>query len=198
LSLQGNKTNGTVADLAVPLDPHLKPGSSAIDFAATVTLPAVLDDIDGDPRPLGAFRDAGCDEWKACAAQPANLRLFTLAPCRLVDTRLPPGPLGAPALASGAGRAFDLNQTCSVPASAKALSLNVAVTRSSGPGYVTLGAGGCPVPPVATINFSTGQTRSNNAIVTLAGDGSGNLLAFAIVAGGGSVDLILDVNGYFE
>ncbi len=198
LSLQGNKTNGTVGDLAVPQDPHLKPGSTAIDFSATVSLPGVADDIDGDTRPQGVRRDAGCDEWKACAAQPTNLRLFTLAPCRLVDTRLAAGPAGGPPLASGATRTFDLDQSCSVPSMAKAVSLNVGVTRSTGSGYVALGAGNCPAPSVATINFSTGQTRSNNAIVTLASDGSGRVLAYALVAGGGSVDLILDVNGYFE
>jgi len=54
------------------------------------------------------------------------------------------------------------------------------------------------VPAVSTINFSAGQTRANNAIATLAADGSGYLIAFAVVAGGGSVDLILDVNGYFQ
>ena len=69
---------------------------------------------------------------------------------------------------------------------------------STGNGYVTVGPGGCPVPAVSTINFSAGQTRANNAIATLAADGSGYLIAFAVVAGGGSVDLILDVNGYFQ
>ncbi len=198
LSLQGNKTNGTAADLVAPLNPHLAAGSSAVDFATTVTLAGVPDDIDGDARPLGVRRDAGCDEWRVCAAAAANLRFFTLNPCRLVDTRLAAGPLGGPALSSGATRTLDLNQTCSVPATAKALSLNVAVARPTGNGYVTLGPGGCPVPSVSTINFSAGQTRSNNAIASLAADGSGNLLVFAAVSGSGSVDLILDVNGYFE
>ena len=48
LVLQGNKTNGVVADLASPFDPHFGRGSGAIDFASTVSLPpspAV------DPRP---------------------------------------------------------------------------------------------------------------------------------------------------
>jgi hypothetical protein len=63
---------------------------------------------------------------------------------------------------------------------------------------VTLGAGGCPVPATSSINFSAGGTRANNAITTLAADGSGNLVAFAFATGNGSVHLILDVNGYFE
>jgi hypothetical protein len=198
LSLQGNKTDGTTADLGVPFDPHLAAASGAVDFAGTVSLTGVPDDIDGDARPQGPRRDAGCDEWKPCATPPGNLDFFTLVPCRLVDTRLAPGPLGGPALASGATRTFDLNQSCAVPPTAKALSLNIAVAGPTGNGYVTVGPGGCPAPAVSTINFSPGQTRANNAIATLAADGSGNLIAFAVVAGGGSVDLILDVNGYFE
>lgn len=198
LSLQGNKTDGTSADLGVLFDPHLAAASGAVDFAGTVSLTGVPDDIDGDARPQGPRRDAGCDEWKPCAVPSGDLDFFTLVPCRLVDTRLAPGPHGGPALASGATRTFDLNQSCAVPATAKALSLNIAVAGSTGNGYVTVGPGGCPVPAVSTINFSAGQTRANNAIATLAADGSGNLIAFAVVAGGGSVDLILDVNGYFE
>jgi hypothetical protein len=198
LVLQGNKTNGTVADLAAPFDPHLAPGSTAIDFASTVSLAGVPADIDGDARPLGPRPDAGCDEWKACAAPPANLRFFTLSPCRLADTRQSPGPWGAPALASGQSRSFDLNQSCGVPATAKALSLNVTVTGPTGSGYVTLGAGGCSVPATSSLNFAVGRTRANNAIATLAADGSGNLLAFAFATGNGTVHLILDVNGYFE
>ena len=54
------------------------------------------------------------------------------------------------------------------------------------------------MPATSTINFSAGRTRANNAIATLAADGSGNLIAFGFVAGNGSVDLILDVNGYFQ
>jgi hypothetical protein len=169
-----------------------------VDFASTVSLAGVPADIDGDSRPQGPRPDAGCDEWKTCAARPANLRFFTLSPCRLVDTRQSPGPWGAPALVSGQSRSFDLNQSCAVPATAKALSLNVTVTGPTGSGYVTLGAGGCPVPAASSINFTAGGTRANNAIVTLAADSSGNLLAFAFATGNGSVHLILDVNGYFE
>jgi len=198
LSLLGNKTDGSAADLGVPFDPHLAAGSGAVDFATTVSLPGVPDDIDGDGRPQGLRRDAGCDEWKACAAPPTNLRFFTLIPCRLVDTRLAPGPRGGPPLSSAVTRTFDLNQSCAVPATAKALSLNVTVTDPTGGGHVTLGAGDCPVPSTSTINFAAGRTRANNAIIGLAGDGSGNLLAFAMVSGSGSVDLILDVTGYFQ
>jgi ABC-type cobalamin transport system ATPase subunit len=53
------------------------------------------------------------------------------------------------------------------------------------------------VPPTRVINFSAGQTRANNAILTVATDGSGTVTFLASLAGGGTVHLIVDVNGYF-
>lgn len=45
------------------------------------------------------------------------------------------------------------------------------------------------------MNYKAGQTRANNAIVTLGG--SGDVLVF-VGQGGGTVQLILDVDGYFQ
>jgi hypothetical protein len=119
----------------------------------------------------------------------------TVSPCRFVDTRLPDGPLGGPALAAGQDRLFVLAGTCGVPVSAKAVSLNIAVTGGTGPGNVRLHPGGTLVPPTSSVNYVGGQTRSNNAIVFL--DSMGRLSAFAGQVSG-TVHLILDVNGYFE
>jgi hypothetical protein len=55
---------------------------------------------------------------------------------------------------------------------------------------------GAAVPLTSTINFSAGQTRANNAVVTLGADGG---IAFISgQASGNTVDLIVDVNGYFQ
>jgi len=59
---EGNKTNGNSSDLAIPGEPHLDPDTDAVDFPSTVSVPGVPDDIDGDSRPQGSRRDAGCDE----------------------------------------------------------------------------------------------------------------------------------------
>jgi hypothetical protein len=50
-------------------------------------------------------------------------------------------------------------------------------------------------PDTSTINFSAGQTRANNAVITL---DAGGLLAYPVLVGSGTVDLILDVSGYLE
>lgn len=61
LSVAGNMNDGDLADLLAPGDPHLAPASAAIDFPGSVTATSPFD-LDGEPRPMGLRRDAGCDE----------------------------------------------------------------------------------------------------------------------------------------
>jgi gametolysin peptidase M11 len=122
-------------------------------------------------------------------------RFHTLTPCRLVDTRTANGPRGGPAIGAGTERTFALGGVCGVPASARALVLNITVTGSTVPGNLALRAGGTPGVTTTTMNYSTGQTRGNNAIVAL------SALSELIVRcnqASGTVHLILDVNGYME
>jgi hypothetical protein len=119
---------------------------------------------------------------------------FTLPPCRLVDTRGAEGPLGGPALVPAVTRDFVLAGACDIPATAKAVALNLVVTGASAPGNVRLFPGGSPYPPTSSINFPAGQTRSGNGVFGLDGRGA----VSAALAGGGQVHLILDVYGYWE
>jgi uncharacterized repeat protein (TIGR03803 family) len=144
-----------------------------------------------------------------CASAPGNATVmvapagsavlfYTLPPCRVLDTRNPTGPLGGPSLQPGATRTFDVAASiCGIPATAKAISVNLAVTGPVGPGHLTLYPGDAvQAPSTSTINFSANQTRANNAVLPLASDGSGTI---NVLAGtGGTVAFILDVNGYFE
>jgi hypothetical protein len=118
---------------------------------------------------------------------------YTLPPCRLVDTRQ---PADAPSLTSGEVRALDLAGRCGIPATARALSLNVTAFVPTGNGNLRFGPGGETVPPASTVNFQAGVVRANNAILMISADGVLNVSPF--VAGGGTVDLLLDVNGWFE
>jgi 1-deoxy-D-xylulose-5-phosphate reductoisomerase len=63
---------------------------------------------------------------------------------------------------------------------------------------VTLFPGNATVPSTSTINFPSGKTRANNAVLALATDASGTLAAQASLSGGGQVDLLVDVNGYLK
>ena len=82
-----------------------------------------------------------------------------------------------------------------VPATAKALSINVTVTNSGDSGDLRIYPAGAALPLTSTINYRVGQTRANNAIVTLGP--AGDLSVFCEQPLGG-VDLIIDVNGYFQ
>lgn len=127
---------------------------------------------------------------------PAPSRFHTLAPCRLLDTRLSAGPLGGPSLGAGARRLLPLGGTCGIPPGAKAISANVTVVAGASPGYAVLWPGDGALPPTSTLNFRAGQARANNAVLPLASDGTRSLLATN--ASAAPVDLLLDVNGWFE
>lgn len=127
------------------------------------------------------------------AAPPGSF--FTMRPCRLLDTRR---PQDAPAFASEATEILTLHGACGIPATARAVAVNVTVTQPTGTGHLTLYTGDALPPVASTINFGAGQTRANNAILSLATDGTGTLAARPVIAGNGSVHVILDVVGYFE
>jgi VCBS repeat protein len=120
---------------------------------------------------------------------------YTVTPCRVVDTRAPTGPTGGPPLAAGAARTFVLAGSCGVPPTATAVSVNVTVTQSTAIGDLRLFPGGNPPPLVSTINYKAGQTRANNAVASLGPSGD---ITLRCDQPGGTVDLILDVNGYFQ
>ena len=117
-------------------------------------------------------------------------KFYTVAPCRIFDSRT---PSNGPALLAGQVRTISAT-SCGATLTANAASLNVAVTQSTDDGFVVLYAAGTAQPPTSTMNYRAGQTRANNAIIPLAGG------AFSVVPGqgGGSVHVIVDLNGYFD
>jgi len=134
----------------------------------------------------------------AVAPAAAGTSFHTLTPCRVVDTRNPDGPWGGPPLQPGLERIFDVGASpCGIPAGASAVSVNVTVTGAVGGGSLLVYAGDeLQRPGASTISFSAGRTRANNAMVKLAVDGSGTIKVYAGTTG--TVDFILDVNGYFQ
>ncbi len=124
------------------------------------------------------------------------LDYFSVTPCRLVDTRLADGPLGGPALNSNTARTFVLTGSCGVPSTAKALSLNVTVSLPDALGNLALYPADRPLPTASTINFVPGLVRANNAVISLATDGSGGIKVHN--ASSGLTHVILDVTGYFD
>ncbi len=139
------------------------------------------------------------------------LSFYTVAPCRLFDSRLAAGPLGGPPLFPGFGalytaaggvgtwqRVLQATGQCGIPAGAKAVSLNVTVVGAPAAGFLRLLPGNLipPTPTSSTLNFAAGQTRANNAVVMLPSSGSGTLSVEN--AAPAAVQVLIDLNGYFQ
>lgn len=151
----------------------------------------------GGPLVGGSFSVSG-GFWPAGAALVPLGDFYSVTPCRAVDTRGNGAPIQGGALLSGVPRALPLGGVCGVPLTATAVSLNVTITQATGAGFITAYPWDQGVPGTSLINFSAFVIRANNGVLALAFDGSGTLGAVAMVTGGGSVHLIVDINGYFD
>ncbi len=119
-------------------------------------------------------------------ASSSGLSLYTMLPCRALDTRNPAGsaPFNGTIIANLS------NSGCAVPSSAQAFVMNATVVPPSGFGYLTLWPDLQTKPLVSTLNAFDGKITSNLAIVPSA---NGSVDAF----GSSPVYLILDLSGYF-
>jgi hypothetical protein len=132
---------------------------------------------------------AGTDR---AVAAPAAAMFTSLAPARILDTRI---GLGAPAAAVAADGTIELQVTGAggVPAGATAVALNVTATNAAGAGYVSAWPAGTARPTVSNLNLeSAGATVANLVIVALPPSGR---VALYTQAG---ADLVADVSGYWR
>ena len=118
------------------------------------------------------------------------LKLYTVAPCRLVDTRV-----AGPALGAGESRSFALAGLCSVPSDARALAVNVTATGATAVGHLRVFPTGAALPNASTVNYNAGQARANNAIVSLGAGGAASVYCGQMV---GTAHVVVDVSGYFR
>ena len=144
----------------------------------------------------------GCASTQATVSVPVvssgATRFTPLPPCRIFDTRSSSGSdAAAPILAAGATRTFDLTGRCGIPASARAISVNVTVTGQVANGELVVFRGDLATSPGTTnLSFSAGRTRANNAILELSRTGSMTVNVFDHSTS--DVHFILDVNGSFQ
>ncbi len=132
-------------------------------------------------------------EFSACVNVQGS-QFNTVTPCRVIDTRNPDGPTGGPPLAGGDSRTFAITNFCGIPPDASSVSVNATITGPTTQGHLTLYPAGTSPPLTSTINYRAGQTRANNAVLALGAAGDFTVSC----AGSGTVDFILDVNGYFR
>jgi YVTN family beta-propeller protein len=119
------------------------------------------------------------------------LQFVPVTPCRVADTRNPPGPFGGPPISGGASRDFIIpNSACGIPPTAAAYSLNITVVPGGPLGYLIVWPTGQDQPKVSTLN-SDGRLKANAAIVPA---GTGGAIRLFVT---NTTNVILDINGYF-
>jgi hypothetical protein len=126
------------------------------------------------------------------------LELYALQPCRLLDTRAASGPFGGPAVPPQGQRVVAAAGQCGIPPTAKALSVNVTVVNTAAAGHLVFFPGNATPGGASALNFGPGQTRANNAVLMLASSGTGTLGLLAATASSAAVQVLIDVNGYFQ
>jgi hypothetical protein len=119
-------------------------------------------------------------------APPATggLSLYTVTPCRVLDTRSSPGAFDGTLAVPVHG------SPCAPPATARSYVLNATVVPTGSLSYLTLWAAGGAQPDVSTLNATDGAVTSNMAIVPTT---NGTIDAFST----DSTQLILDISSYF-
>ncbi|HSP54302.1 MAG TPA: hypothetical protein VLS25_01835 [Dehalococcoidia bacterium] len=135
---------------------------------------------------------------RADAVSPAlpPLPFIALTPCRIADTRGNgfAGAYGPPALPANATRDFIIAGQCGIPASAAAVSFNFAALNVGAPGDLRVFPAGGGVPTVSTLNYNGNTPNIANAAVVSLGTAG----AITVQADAASIDLIIDVNGYYD
>jgi hypothetical protein len=129
----------------------------------------------------------------------APLPFVGIVPCRLADTRAGsgfPGQYGPPSLTNLNPRTFTIAGQCGIPANAGAVSFNFAVTSLTSNGNLVVYPAGATPPTVSSLNWTPSEGAISNAAVVALGAG-GAITVFENGAAGSSVDLIIDVNGYY-
>ena len=115
-------------------------------------------------------------------------RFVPITPDRFYDSRVAPNAIHAAgstvtvALAGGG---------LAVPAGASAISMNLTSDSSAAPGFLSAFPADGDFPLSSNLNFVTGTTVANAALVKLAGAGTLNTFVNA------TTHVIIDVNGYF-
>jgi hypothetical protein len=128
----------------------------------------------------------------------AGMAFVPLAPTRIVDSRIDQGitnPLGV-----STSKSFAVRGEAGVANDAEAFTANLTITKQTNAGYVSVTPDAVPggtTPATSTINFPKGDTRANG----LAGpvnDSSGEAWVTYRAPSGSTVEIIVDVTGYFH
>lgn len=128
----------------------------------------------------------------AVAPSTTGLTLYTIPGCRVLDTR---EASGSPAIGTNDVRLVQVSGNCGVPATAKAVALNVTAITPPAAGWLILYPSSVSRPFTSTLNYRAAKVRNNNAIIPLS---PGGQLTVYNYNGVGATHVTIDLTGYFE
>jgi hypothetical protein len=137
----------------------------------------------------------------ASARAQTPLSFFPLTPCRLWDTRNPPGPSGGPKMPGNSNRDFPVRGICGVPSTAAAAVLNLTVTACTDFGNLRAYPAGTTPPNASVLNFLGDNVAiANGALVPLGTAGTNHIgIQLDMMPGSlGQCHVLCDVTGYFQ
>lgn len=166
------------------------PTASTLNYAARSTVAnTTIATLDQRGR-VCIHTDAGTDvvvDVTGWIGSSGTGRLARVGPVRTTDTRSGLGGTGR--LAGGSTLVVELGRL--VGSDATAAAVNLTVVRPDGDGYLTAWPCGTARPETSTLNYASGTTRANNAIVGV--DQAGRLCIFTSSA----ADVLVDVTARF-
>ncbi len=174
-----------------------RPTAANLNYAAGDTIPNLVIAKIGDGGKVCLYTYAATDLIADVnGAFGPGTNYLSLNPARVLETR--PGYSTADGQFNGiglqpAGSVVELTvaDRAGVPADATAVVLNIAVTGTEGPGYITVYPCGAPRPTAANLNYGAGDTIPNLVIAKIGVGGKVCLYTYA------ATHLIADVNGAF-
>ena len=175
-----------------------RPVASNMNFVAGQTLASLAAVGVGSGGRVSVFNAAGATDvildvtgWVAAdGTVTGTAGTFRPTPAaRILDTRF-----GTGALSPGQSLSLQVAGQGGVPATGvSAVVMNLTATNSASAGWLSAFPSGVSTPPSSNLNFPANATVANRAIVSLGPDGK-----VTIYNGGGRVDVIVDITGWFS
>jgi len=172
-----------------------RPFTANLNFSAGQTVPNLVVVKLGAGGKVNVFNSSGNTHvifdvagWYSDSGTGNAGRYSALVPARLLDTR------GGPRLGPGGTMELQVTGRGGVPAAgAQAVVLNVAVTRTTAPSYLSVFPTGVTPPLAANLNWTAGETVSNRVMARLGTNGR-----VTIQNNAGETDVIVDVGGWYS
>lgn len=176
------------------------PLAANLNFVAGQTVPNLVEVALSPGGAIAIYNSSGFSDvvvdlegWAGSALTPSGAYIPT-SPSRIADTRTNSGePDSGQTLTPATALTVHITGPPGTAASTLlAVVLNVAVTNTAAPGFLTAWPAGATRPLASNLNWNAGQTIANRVIVPVSGAGD-----VSFFASSGPTDIVIDVSGWF-